>query len=240
MTDAIDRKAFWDAKIIGWEESRYGTTGPSVVEDIAGRMSSSVRYRMVAAAALLKPHLQGRLVVELGCGSGLLAETLVAAGAAGYRGFDISESAVERARQRMAASVFAEYISFEARPVSTLDPQGDALVLSLGLFDWLTPAEIERVFEIGRQGSYFHALAERRASLQQVVHRLYVHLAYGYRTDGYVPQYHTVAQIAEAARRHGLAEPNIHRDRRMRFGIFATDLPLTPNPRQVGSATALP
>lgn len=228
MTDAIDRKAFWNAKILGWEDSRYGTAGPSVVEDVAGRISSSVRFRMVAAAALLKPHVQGRLVVELGCGSGLLAETLVAAGAAGYRGFDISDSAVERARRRVATSAFTGRISFEARPVSALEPQGDALMLSLGLFDWLTPAEIDHIFEIGRQGSYLHAVAERRASLQQMIHRCYVYFAYGHRSGGYAPQYHTVAQIAEAARGHGLAEPNVHRDRRMRFGIFVTDLPVSP------------
>ncbi len=226
MTEAIDPKIFWEEKILGWEDSRYGDRSRGWMEKIAGRASSSLRFRIRAAVALLAPSIAGRDVVELGCGSGLLAEQLMDLGARGYRGIDISEKAIARARERVAASRHAEAIRFEAGPVSGLPPLGAAVIFSLGLFDWLTPAEIDHVFRAGCEGHYFHAIAERRRSLQQMIHRLYVHLSYGHRCAGYVPQYHTVGEIAAVASRHGLPAPNIYRDDRMSFGIFVTDLPL--------------
>lgn len=215
----IDPKSFWDAKILGWEDSRYGDAAPGVVERIAGRISTSLRFRLEAAVTLLAPHLPGRRVVELGCGSGLLAERLMKLGAAGYQGYDISDAAVTRARQRQLGPA----IRFDVAAVDALGPQGDALVFSLGLFDWLTPAEIAQVFAIGRHGHYFHAVAERRRSIDQAIHRAYVHLSYGRRT-GYAPRYHSMSEIDGLLGQSGLPPARVYRDSRMRFGVFVSDL----------------
>lgn len=227
MTPRLGPEEFWNAKILGWEASRYGapTETPNLLEGIAARASSSLRFRLHAALSLLSPHVRGRRVVELGCGSGLLARHLMALGADSYLGVDISQVAIARARERLATHPAAPGIRFMVGAVADLEPQGDALTFSLGLFDWLTPAEIDRVFAIGAAGPYLHAVAERRLSAQQLVHRLYVHFAYGRRT-GFAPRYHTMAEIAAAAGRYGLAPPNVFRDRRMSFGVFVTDLSL--------------
>ncbi len=223
-----DPKSFWNAKILGWEECRYGSpaAAPTSLERLAARLSTSLRRRMDRAATLLAPHLCGRRVVELGCGSGLLADRLMAAGAAGYHGFDIAEAAVTRARSRFAGSARGALIRFDVAAVGDLPPQGDALVLSLGLLDWLTPVEMERAFAIAQNGNYFHAVAERRRSLDQWIHRLYVQLSYGYRSGGYVPRYHTVPEIEAILHRHGLPPCAVYRRHDMRFGIFVTDLPI--------------
>lgn len=224
----IDPKSFWNAKILGWEDSRYAAPGdaPSLVERIAGRVSTSLRFRLEAAIALLGPHLPGRRVVELGCGSGLLAARLMGLGAASYQGFDISEMAIERARARLPAQSHPGPVAFDIADVKGLGPQGDALVFSLGLFDWLSPAEIAHVFAIGRHGSYFHAVAERRPrSVEQLIHRTYVQLSYGRRT-GYAPRYHRMSEIDGLLAGTGLAPANVYRHRRMRFGIFVSDLEL--------------
>lgn len=217
----IDPKSFWNAKILGWENSRYSASSgtPGLVERIAGRVSTSLRFRLDAAVELLAPHLPGRRVVELGCGSGLLAERLITLGAASYQGYDLSEAAIDRARQRADGP----RVSFDVAAVGELPAQGDSLVFSLGLFDWLTPAEIAHVFAIGHDGDYFHAVAERRHSVEQLIHRAYVHLSYGRRT-GYAPRYHSMAEIDALLRRTGLPPAKVHRHRRMRFGIFVTDL----------------
>ena len=144
---AAEPKAFWNAKILGWEASRYGgAASPDLVEGVAGRTSSSVRFRLDAAARLLAPHLAGRRVVELGCGSGLLAERLLALGAASYQGYDFSEAAIARAKQRAADSPRGEAMRFAVAAITDLPPQGDALVVSLGLVDWLAPAELDHLF----------------------------------------------------------------------------------------------
>ena len=149
-----------------------------------------MRFRLDVAARLLAPHLAGRRVVELGCGSGLLAERLLALGAASYQGYDLSEAAIARAKQRAADSPRGEAMRFAVAAVADLPPQGDALVVSLGLVDWLTPAELDHLFALGRQGSCLHAFSERRRSAAQLIHRAYVQFSYGWKNGGYVPRYH--------------------------------------------------
>ncbi|PKU24306.1 class I SAM-dependent methyltransferase [Telmatospirillum siberiense] len=220
----IDPRSFWNAKILGWEDSRYADAAPSLVERIAGGISTSLRFRLETAVTLLGPHLAGRRVVELGCGSGLLAARLMAAGAASYQGFDISDAAIDRARARLSGQPQIGRMAFDVADVSKIGPQGDALVFSLGLFDWLSPDDIVHVFKLGRQGSYFHAVAERRPrSVEQMIHRTYVQLSYGRRT-GYAPRYHSMAEINELLAKAALPPANVYRHRRMRFGIFVSDL----------------
>lgn len=226
-TPPIDPKTFWDAKILGWEDSRYqaSAAAPTWLERIAGSVSTSLRFRQETALALLAPHVPGRRLVELGCGSGRLAERLMALGAAAYHGIDVSPVAIARAHERVADSAQARRIRFEVGGVAELPAQGDALVFSLGLFDWLSDAEIGHVLTIGRGGAYFHAVAERQRSIQQAIHQLYVHLSYGRRCD-YVPRYHALAEIAAALDRCGLPPCRVYRHPKMRFGIFVSDLPL--------------
>lgn len=220
----VDPKSFWNAKILGWEDSRYGAAAPTLVERVAGGVSTSLRFRLEAAVTLLAPHLPGRRLVELGCGSGLLAERLMTLGAASYQGFDISDRAIARARQRLAAVPLADRMAFDVAAVGDLGPQGDALVFSLGLFDWLSSADIAHVFSIGRHGRYFHAVAElRRRSIEQLIHRAYVHFSYGRRT-GYAPRYHSMAEIDGLLEQAGRPPAQVYRHARMRFGIFVTDL----------------
>jgi SAM-dependent methyltransferase len=223
----VEPRAFWNAKILGWEASRYGgAISPDLVEDLAGRVSSSLRFRLDAAARLLAPHIFGRHVVELGCGSGLLAERLLELGAASYRGYDISDVAIARAKQRATHSSWGNAMRFTVAALTDLPPQGDAQVVSLGLIEWLTPAELGHLFALGRQGSCLHAFSERRCSMSQLIHRAYVKFSYGWKSGGYVPRYHNLAEIVDIANRHGIGRLNVYRHRRLRFGIFVSDLQL--------------
>ena len=223
-----DARAFWDAKILGWEESRYQSprAAPTLIERIAGGVSTSLRFRREAALALLAPHVPGRRVVELGCGSGSLAGPVMALGAAAYHGIDLSPVAIARARERMAGLAHSEHMRFDAGAVADLPPQGDAVVFSLGLFDWLSDAEIAHAFAIARAGTYLHALSERRGSPAQLLHRLYVWLSYGWRGGGYVPRYQSLGEIQECLARQGLPPCRAYRHPRLRFGMFVSNLPL--------------
>jgi len=223
----VEPKAFWNAKILGWEASRYGSAAaPDLIEEVAGRISSSVRFRLETAARLLAPHLHGRRVVELGCGSGLLAELLMKLGAKAYEGYDISDVAIGRAKERAAHAPHRAAMHFGVAAVADLPSQGDALVVSLGLVDWLSPQEIGHLFRIGRQGSCLHGASERRRSLAQFIHRAYVQFSYGWKNGGYVPRYHRMAELAAIAEREGVSRLNVYRHRRLRFGVLLSDLPL--------------
>ncbi len=223
---SFDPKVFWNAKILGWEASRYGDASPGLVEGLAGRASSSLRFRLDVAARLLAPHLAGRRVVELGCGSGLLAERLLTLGAASYQGYDLSDVAIGRAEQRFARSPLREAMRFAVAAVADVPPQGDALIVSLGLVDWLAAADLDHLFALGRHGSCLHAVSERRRSAAQLVHRAYAQLSYGRKNGGYAPRYHAMAEIAAVASRQGIGRLNVFRHRRLRFGVIVSDLPL--------------
>ena len=81
------------------------------------------------------------------------------------------------------------------------------VVLSLGVLDWLTDEELAILYEKQGRADYLHAIAEQRASIQQLIHRAYVHMAYGHRTQGYKPRYFT----AHVDRRAGREERQARR-----------------------------
>ncbi len=225
-----DPQQFWEDKILRWEADRYGQGADrsSWLERLASHLSGSLRARLALAQELLRPHVAGRRVVELGCGSGLLAEPLVDAGAASYRGIDIASTAIARARERTRGTRAASRIAFEQGDVASLAPLEADVVFSLGLFDWLTPAEIDAVFAAGRGADYLHAIAEKRRSPSRYLHRAYVFLSYGHRTGAYVPRYFDVADLQATAARHDPRPMRVFRSPRLSFGAFVTTLPLTP------------
>src|SRR5262249_53731306 len=99
---AVDPKQVWGAELFAWGQGRY--CGPDRPPDLLGwvgnRSSMSLRFRVAITPELLRPYLANKRVVELGCGSGMMAGKLIEYGAASYLGIDIAESAVEAARAR--------------------------------------------------------------------------------------------------------------------------------------------
>ena len=220
----VDPKQFWEAKLLAWEHGRYGQPDrPGMLEWIANRSSMSLRFRVAITPELLRPFLAEKRVVELGCGSGLMAATLIEYGAASYRGIDIAEMAISRARER-----YSEHprIAFEVGSVSDMPPLAADLVISLGLFDWLTDEEIVIVFRKSGTADFLHAIAERRPGFQQSLHRAYVQLAYGYRTDSYRPRYLTCDQVKTPAAAVVQRPAYVYRSWRLSFGALISSLPI--------------
>lgn len=227
MTErGVDARNFWEDKILVWERDRYGggDGAAPALERVASRASNSLRFRIARAGEIIGCHAAGKRIVELGCGSALLAEGLIEAGAESYRGYDIAANAVEQATRRVGDSGLGGKISFMQADISALPALEADIVFSLGLFDWLSLTEIERIFENADGADFLHSISERRASPKQWLHKLYVHIAYGYRTGGYVPRYYAAQDITAIAHRHGHAMTKIYRDRRLSFGILLSSL----------------
>lgn len=227
MNRPVEPKEFWENKILDWETGRYKRTGrsASLLESVANRASMSLRFRLATAIRLLAPHVEGRRVVELGCGSGLLATHLIALGTASYQGFDFAANAVELASRRAAEDGISDRARFEVCAVADLGSLEADIVVSLGLFDWLDDDELDTIFRVSGEADYLHAIAERSATPTQWLHRLYVHLAYGHRTGSYVPRYYSTAEIEDIIRRHGAKPMRVVRARRISFGAILTSLP---------------
>lgn len=223
---AVDPKQFWEDKLLVWEQGRYGRPdrplGP--LEWIANRSSMSLRYRIAVTPELLEPFLAGKRVVELGCGSGLLAGKFIERGAASYHGIDIAESAIAKALESHAGG--DGRITFAVGGVSDLPPLAADLVVSLGLFDWLRDDEIANVFAKSGRADFLHAIAERRPGIQQWLHRSYVQLAYGYRTDTYRPRYFTCGHIGALATAVVDRPLYVYRNWQLSFGALISSLPI--------------
>ena len=228
---SVNPKDFWEDKILSWERDRYcaPNAAPNILERLASRASDSLRFRLWATGELLAPQVKGKRILELGCGSGFLAPRLLAVGAEGYIGIDISESAIVNARALAAKDGVEDKLRFEVDSVSNLGEYECDIVFSLGLLDWLADDELDRMFAATAGAEYLHAIAEKRASVSQWIHRVYVQLSYGHRTGSYRPRYFSVAEIEAMARRYTDKPVRAYRDPRLSFGAFITTLDFNPD-----------
>jgi SAM-dependent methyltransferase len=223
MSTEINTKDFWEKKIIGWEDGRYmKTEDTGGMEGFADKASKSLRFRMKAAVRLLAPHVTGKTVVEIGCGSALLAEELMELGAESYLGYDFAEVAVTRGNERLKEIGLSDNACLEVADVTNLKPLNADVIFSLGLFDWLTLEDIDHIFECSMGTTFLHSIAEKNFSLQQLIHRLYVQLAYGYKTGTYRPKYLSVDEIAAIALRYGVDQVYAYRHCELLFGALLT------------------
>jgi SAM-dependent methyltransferase len=222
---AVDPKQFWESKILAWEQGRYGKHDRpmGLLEWIADHSSMSLRYRIAVTPELLRPFLATKRVVELGCGSGLLAGTFVAYGAKSYLGVDIAEPAIQKARETYRGR---NQIEFVVSDIAALRQISADLVVSLGLFDWLTDEEIADVFRKSGSADFLHAIAERRRGVQQWLHRSYVQLAYGYHTNSYRPRYFKCDHVKQLATVAVDRPIYVFRSWRLSFGALVSSVPI--------------
>ena len=225
---SVDPKAFWEDKILSWERGRYQRvqTSGGLLERIADASSRSLRYRIRIGVELLAPHIKGKSILEVGCGSGIIAQDLISAGASRYLGIDIAENAIAIANRRKAELGWGDEITFKVGTIRELPPVQEDVVLSLGVLDWLTDEELEILFQRQGKAHFLHAIAEKRNTLSQLAHRAYVQVSYGYRTGAYRPRYFKASTIAALARKHQPGPFYAFRNRQLSFGALISSLPV--------------
>jgi SAM-dependent methyltransferase len=232
LEQMVDPRAFWNKKILLWEAGRYDVNGQSrnsSLERIADRSSNSLRHRQCLGVELISKKIEGRHIVELGCGSGMLAIPFIEAGASTYHGIDIADVAIEAAQARAAGYEQGGRISFEVAQVNTLSELNrDAIIVSLGLLDWLNDDELGNLIAQQGERDFLHSISEDSASLSQLLHRFYVHLAYGYRTGAYVPRYYHPKDIARLVATQNDRPTYVYRDSILSFGALISSFPIGP------------
>jgi SAM-dependent methyltransferase len=217
---ATDPKKFWNNKIIGWENARYRAECGDFLESVASRQSSSLRFRMSKALELLEPVAKDKNILELGCGSGLLAPKLIAAGAATYTGVDIAGAAVQAGNNTLRAAGLIEERArlIEADAAGYKQANAD-IVFSLGLTDWLSKDQIRTMFGNFPDAAFLHSFSQKRFSVQRCIHKFYVYIAYGRKTGAYVPQYYSRREMEELCGKSA-RELKFISDRKLSFGAF--------------------
>ena len=133
---------YWKEHLLSWEASAYFKDTQQKAKPW-DRLSTFFRgdamyVRMDAALELLKPHLNGKTILDVGCASGRFAFQLLNAGAAKVYGVDISLEAVQIADSHRKQAGLEDRLDFSVadvvRPDSPL-PKSD-IVTALGVIEY--------------------------------------------------------------------------------------------------------
>tara|TARA_B100001123_G_C15260567_1_gene1006442 strand:+ start:448 stop:1155 length:708 start_codon:yes stop_codon:yes gene_type:complete len=227
----IDKKSFWENKIIGWENIRYKSVSnnQSFFEKFVNKTNKTLIFRLKTALEILKPIVKNKKVVELGCGSGFLAKEIIKSGATSYTGYDISENAISRAINLSKQNNYQEKSSFFSKSILETPLLDADYVFSLGLTDWLDDNELNHLFKISKNSDNLHSISEDKKSFSQLLHKAYVFLSYGRKTKGYAPRYLKSEKISELIKNNTEKEVFEYRNKHMSFGLFLSTFPINQN-----------
>ena len=151
---------YWKEHLLSWEASAYykDTEHKATLWD---RLSTIFRgdamyIRMNAALELLKPHITGKTVLDIGCASGRFPFQLLETGAARVYGVDISPEAIQIANAYRAQAGLEDQLDFAVADVIHPDfplPKSD-LVTALGVIEYFDPDTMS-AFLGNLQSDYF-------------------------------------------------------------------------------------
>ncbi len=215
---SINKSQYWDGRILNWEYRNYFQKRP---------FSFSLRSRRALFLQLMKNHLAGKRIVELGCGSGLLIEDLFRAGISRYTGYDFSQIAISNAAARASQLGLTGQTQFVCRNVTEeiTEISTSDFCFSLGLMDWLEDHEIVTALTQHPAIAQIHSFSENRMLIARLLHSSYVGVTYGRNSGGYLPRYRSRSEVDRHFANSGLSIPIYFTNIRMTFSTFAHNLP---------------
>tara|TARA_B110000305_G_C19289569_1_gene563497 strand:- start:77 stop:787 length:711 start_codon:yes stop_codon:yes gene_type:complete len=224
---SIDKKNFWENKIINWEDIRYKSVSGnlSFFERFVNRTNKTLKFRLKTALEILKPLVKNKKIVEIGCGSGFLAQEILNAGAISYTGYDISEKAITRAIELSKKNDYSDRSNFYSNSILKINSLNADYVFSLGLTDWLDDDELDHLFKISKNSENLHSISEDRKTISQLLHKLYVFCSYGRKSKGYAPRYFKSKKISNMLNIHTGKKIFEYRNKKMSFGLFLSTFP---------------
>ena len=133
---------YWQEHLLSWEASAYYREEGQKAnwwDGLSTLFRGDAMYvRMQSALDLLRPHLAGKTVMDVGCASGRFSFQMIEAGAAKVYGVDISAEAIAKAEQRRVESALTDQLEFRIEdlisPQSQL-PEAD-IVTALGVIEY--------------------------------------------------------------------------------------------------------
>jgi predicted RNA methylase len=226
MTDLNERemRSYWDAKITSWASSSYEEAPRGPVQKFMANLRRSVHARAVIAIEVLKPHLAGKTVLDLGCGNGHFAAGCLEAGAARVIGMDIAPQAVELAKELAKRNNIADRTEFYVGNVTDGSfPEAD-FTTGFGLVDWLEPEECRAMLDALRGRKVLFSYSEADGTFDEWVHYFYLVKRLEWFGGGVRAYHHKREEILSRFRDGGFGEMQVVVRKEMRFGRLVHNL----------------
>ena len=158
MTSKSKVLKFWLDNLKDWDKKRYDR-----------KLNINPIYaRHLHAIEVLRPYIKGKRILELGCGTGRLAEPLVSLGALSWTGVDIGNFKEESSSIKFIKSSIGELIYKDDYDI----------IISLGLLDWLENDDIKKVFILSKDKIFFHTFSLNQKSIFLTMHRCFAKFRY--------------------------------------------------------------
>lgn len=192
------QKELWQTDIEEWEAHRYGgkISFQSIVHWATRNSNRALQYRRQIPLTHLAPHIVGKHITEIGCGAAPLCREFIELGARAYHGYDISENAIQAAKNRAGTD---QRITFECKDILDILALETDFVFSTGFTHWISPDRIDHMFKISNGADFLHHFSERRFNLKQFLR--YLHLR-SIGAPSYQHWYPRLDDVHELIKRH--------------------------------------
>ncbi len=215
----MNSKDYWDNKIIEWEDSLENSKKVSFIESLASKFRKPLKVRRAMCFELLKKFGKGKIVLELGCGSGYFAiSVLQKIRPKRIIGMDLSSSAIQRANKLKKDLKLSGKIEFIEGDTTLANlPKAD-IIIGLGFLDYLTKEEIRALLKKINSKYVIFTFSERKFSLTR-----YLHIAYLISQNCPKHYYYTKEEIASLIKER-YKNVRIISGRKLMFGCIAHNL----------------
>lgn len=214
---------YWDDKISQWAASSYEEQPRGPVQRFMAHLRRSVHARAVIALDILSPHLEGKTVLDVGCGNGHFLKGCLDRGAARVHGIDISPEAVGLARELAARHGYADRSEFTTGRAGGALPPSD-FVVGLGLIDWLRRGECMTMLRAIKGRKFLFSYSEQDGSFDEWIHHFYLVERLRWFGRGVRVYHHPRKVILERFDEAGLGPLTVVERKEMRFGRLIHNL----------------
>ncbi len=121
----------------------------------------------------MQPHIQGKHVIELGCGTGRMAKPILELGAKSYQGIDFTENGIQACLDRTEQQGIRDYASFKCIDIAEIKQLDGDFVFTNGVLAYLSDPVLDHLFSVTQGIDFFHINNEPRMNLRQLIRRIY-------------------------------------------------------------------
>lgn len=218
----LQLKHYWDLFIERWEQDTYAVPKGGIFKKINFVLRSPLRNRLKIAMNLLNGNINDAAILELGCGTGIFSLELLKRGARHITGVDISKVATSKANERMLRkNIDASRYSFICGDASEADCSAYDIVIGIGLLDWMTFEDADKLFNNIKRNKFLLTFSEKRLCLYTILHRFYWLLRRIFLSTRVCPYYYPAGQIKKYL---SAGNTRLIKDRKMSLSVIIHNL----------------